>query len=62
MTEQKNFFNAVKIVVNHKNQEKIMFLFGTNMFKISDCFFAPTSCRFVDCFWLQLEKSFMKKH
>ena len=44
MTEQEENINLGKIVFDDNNQEKILVLYGTNLFQIVDCVSVPTFC------------------
>ena len=57
MTDQEDNIILGKIVFDDNNQEKILGLFGTNLFEIADFVSVPTFCHFVDHLRLLLEIS-----
>ena len=50
----------VKMSYRQQSREKIVGLFGTNLFQLFNCVLVPTFCDFVDYFWLPLENSSSK--
>ena len=62
MTDQEDKINLGKIVFDDNNQEKILGLFGTNLFQIADCVSLPTFYYLLiifGCFWrIDLSKAF----
>ena len=60
MTEQEDNFNLGKSLWRQQSREKVVGLFGTNLFQIMICLLVPTFCDFVDYLWLLLENSSLK--
>ena len=61
MNDLEDKINLGKIVFDDNNQErKILVLFGTDLFRITDCVFVPTFCLFIDHLWMLLENSSLK--
>ena len=60
MTDQEDNINLGKIVFDENNQEKILVLFGANLFQITDCVSVPTLCKFFYHLRVLLENSPLK--
>ena len=55
MTDQKDKINlGESFVLRQQSREKIVGLFGTNLFQIFNCVFVPSFCEFVKYPWLLL--------